>query len=133
MKKIDLIYIVEDDPIAVILAKRRIELHPQFGNCQVFANGEEAINYLQRVIAEADKLPNLILLDLNMPVMDGWQFLEKYVHQYPEIMAPVYILTSSIHPQDIARAKSYPLVKGFISKPLTQEVMDNIFAELTNQ
>ncbi len=132
MKKIELVYIIEDDPISVILAKKRVELHPAFDNSLTFANGQEALNHLQSVIQDHGKLPNLILLDLNMPVMDGWRFLDSVTAIPLSAHIPTFILSSSIHPNDIARSKSFKMVEGFISKPLTQVSMDDIVNKLTN-
>lgn len=130
MKNIELVYIIEDDPISMILAKKRVELHPAFGTSLTFANGQEALNHLQSVIQDHGKLPNLILLDLNMPVMDGWRFLDSVTAIPLSAHIPTFILSSSIHPNDIDRSKSFEMVKGFISKPLTQVIMDEIANQL---
>jgi CheY-like chemotaxis protein len=130
---IDLVYVVEDDPIAVILVRKRMELHPAFGQSKIFSNGQEVVDQLLSHNDPNTKLPDLILLDLNMPIMDGWQFLE-WQTQTPIIdKIPTFILTSSIHPQDMSRAKLFPMVKGFISKPLTQEAMDEIATKLISR
>ena len=63
--------------------------------------------------------PDIILLDLNMPILDGWQFLDEF-KQFNST-AQVYIMSSSNYPEDIQNASNYPLVKGYIVKPLTTE------------
>lgn len=84
-------------------------------------NGRDAIDYIKENMQEDGNLPDLVLLDLNMPVMDGWEFLDRLPKIVNGRMAelPVVILTSSINTQDRERAQKYPFVKGVFSKPLT--------------
>jgi CheY-like chemotaxis protein len=68
-------------------------------------------------------LPNYILLDINMPIMNGWEFLDEYKHQNidPSGKSKIFIISSSVFSNDISKARSYPLVRNFISKPLSIE------------
>lgn len=92
-------------------------------------NGLEALNLLQAMAAAGQNIPELILLDIKMPVMDGFEFLEE-VKKSPVIdikNSRVYICTSSLHPKDKARA-SLHAVAGFITKPITPENLQHILS-----
>ncbi len=128
MSKIKLTYLVDDDAIVLLLGRKVFARHDKFDELQTFENGRSA---LDRITAQAKTntgLPSLILLDLNMPGMDGWEFLEQFKHVPEAAHIPVVILTSSIDPQDIARSKAFGNVKDYIPKPLTTEKLDQIIA-----
>jgi CheY-like chemotaxis protein len=89
-------------------------------------NGEEALQYLEIAAQSGDiaaKMPSLILLDINMPVMDGWQFLTQLQSTSHEVLKtiPVVLCSSSEHPTDQLQAKSFEQVKAFICKPLEEK------------
>jgi CheY-like chemotaxis protein len=75
------------------------------------------------------KLPDYILLDINMPIMNGWEFLDEYkrLNLDPLGKSKIYIISSSVFSNDINKARSYPLVKDFISKPLNVEKIKELF------
>ena len=127
MKKIDLAYIIDDDDILVMLVKMLIKQNPLYESSQEFFNGEDAMTHLQTIVANGEQLPDVILLDLNMPIMDGWQFLDAFVQLKLEKEIPVFIATSSIDPKDIEKSKQYKPVKGYIKKPVKKENLDHIF------
>lgn len=85
-----------------------------------YANAEIALNDL---IAFKIK-PDVVFLDINMPVMDGWEFLEDLSSK--EINIPIYMLTSSIDKNDNEKSKKYSTVIGFLNKPLKQEKLESI-------
>ncbi len=83
-------------------------------------NGKEGVEFFEELQNKPDSVtPDIILLDLNMPIIDGWQFLEEF-KQFNS-SAQIYIMSSSNYPEDIQNASNYPLVKGYIVKPLTTE------------
>lgn len=101
-------------------------------------NGREAVEFYENLskltLEKSDvDVPELIFLDLNMPIMNGWDFLDsfesKYLSLFPKTI--VYILSSSVDPIDLEKSKSYASVKGFISKPLTKLILSKIKTELT--
>ena len=83
-------------------------------------NGMEACQYLQKIC------PDVIFLDLNMPVMDGWEFLEEIEIKQICRGVKIAILTSSRHPNDIKRSKFYPSVIAYLEKPLTKEKIETV-------
>lgn len=124
MKKIDFVYIVEDDEIASFVIKLALESHASFSNNAIFQNGKIAIDTLSNTNLE--KLPDIIFLDINMPIMDGWEFLEEFSTLAMDKSISVIILTSSINPEDAEKAKTFKHVKGFLSKPLDLEKLNHV-------
>jgi CheY-like chemotaxis protein len=120
MKTPKLAYVVEDDPITSSITKLIVKNQLRFGEVQTYANGQRALDQLSWALQhnDAGEVPDLILLDLNMPMMDGWEFLDAFADLPLAKKICVFILTSSIHPDDIDKAKVYKEVQGYFSKPL---------------
>ena len=130
---LDKILCVDDDQITLMLCRKVVE-RVEFAKEIITAkNGVEAIEYFdtlfkERKINDSIEYPKLVLLDLNMPVMDGWEFLETYMskdYHNVFISTQFIVLSSSIDPYDINRAKTYPVI-GFLSKPITKEMLENL-------
>lgn len=128
MKKIEIIALIDDDPAFVFITEKIIEKTNHFKEVKVFDNGLNALNYLKENLNNDIHLPNIIFLDLSMPVMDGWQFLDEYalLEIKNKRKITVYICSSSISPYDITRAKSINEVTDFIIKPITKEKLTEI-------
>jgi CheY-like chemotaxis protein len=131
MKKIDIACIIDDDQIYVFGLKKLITLHDFCKNILVFGNGEEALNYITPLLESADKLPDVILLDINMPVMDGWEFLEEFIKIKPRAnkKMEVYMVSSSINPADVEKAKAYSDLSDYLVKPVTPEDLKKVFID----
>jgi CheY-like chemotaxis protein len=118
------VLLVDDDSTTNFLNKLLLRQLQVVENVLVAENGEQALRMLVQTCNEGDtgSCPSLILLDMNMPVLNGLGFLEAYV-QLP-LMQPqaivIVMLTTSLHPADLARAQEFPIA-GFLNKPLTQE------------
>lgn len=123
------VYIVDDDPVYVFSLQKMIKINKYSNSVINFQNGLEAINRLKADIELNDTLPDLILLDINMPVMDGWQFLEEFA-QNKELVAnniTIHMVSSSIEDGDRQRALSHAHIKQYISKPITLTKLAEIF------
>ncbi|GEL11379.1 Response regulator receiver domain-containing protein [Flavobacterium glycines] len=123
---LDLILCVDDDPITLMLCKKVITKASFSNNIITAKNGEEAIQYFDSILnKETDKLPQLVFLDLNMPVMDGWDFLNIFnTPKYSEVTTKIVVLSSTIDPEDHQKSKNFPMVIDFLSKPITNEMLN---------
>ncbi|MDG4714669.1 response regulator [Winogradskyella marincola] len=130
MKKIDVACIIDDDPIFIFGAKRMMELANFCHSFMVFNNGQEAINNLKPIMLTGEKIPEVILLDINMPIMDGWQFLDEFIQIESHKEVTIYIVSSSIDPADLQRAKKYESISNYVVKPITAETLKNILQEV---
>ncbi|MES2239924.1 MAG: response regulator [Bacteroidota bacterium] len=125
---LDLILCVDDDPITLMLCKKVIT-KASFSNAIITAkNGEEALQYFDSIInkKEDHKVPQLIFLDLNMPVMDGWEFLDNFStekYSEPNHSTKIIVLSSTIDPEDLEKSKKYEIVIDFLSKPITTDML----------
>lgn len=117
--------IIDDDPIHQRIAQILIEKNQIFDKVIPFQAAECALEYFAANSTDPENLPETILLDLNMPNMDGWDFLEAFKTIDGEISKPVniFIVTSSVDEKDKVRSQTFSSVKGFISKPLTKEII----------
>ena len=135
MSKIKNICLIDDDKIFQYLTHRVITDTHLIKEIEVFSNGLDALNYLESVSLDKKKLPDIILLDLFMPVMDGWGFLKKYMDLQSKLAKkiPIYIVSSSIDPIDIQKSKSINSVIDFIVKPMTKETFLQIVKKQSKQ
>jgi CheY-like chemotaxis protein len=132
MKNIKNLMLVDDDEIFVYLTKKTISQTSLVERIKEFDNGQDALDFLKHNRENPDRLPEVILLDLNMPIMDGWQFLEEFSALKPPIKnrVRIYICTSSISPDDASRAKTMSEVTDFIIKPFTKDKLTEMIKEL---
>src|SRR5690606_23364726 len=121
------VFIIDDDPIHQRIAQIMIDRHQLFDESVSYTDAELAINFLKLNARQADLLPDIILLDLNMPVVDGWDFLDDFAKFKGNLSKEVkiFIVTSSVDEKDKLRSQLFPFVKGFISKPLTPGIIRN--------
>lgn len=125
---------VDDDTISLTISQLLLKRTGFAQEVHTAIDGSEALEYFERLFAEeADPVaaaPELILLDINMPVMNGWEFLQEYNPRFRDKLTNTHIviLSSTIDPEDFALAKQYPVVAQFISKPLSVENLEELKA-----
>lgn len=131
MKKIDIAFIVDDDKIYVFSLKKLLAINNLCKNILVFENGEKALNYITPIMSNSDELPDIILLDLNMPVMDGWEFLDEFIKIKSKInkQIEIFMVSSSINPADIEKAKQYQELTDYLIKPVSFNELSKVFNE----
>ena len=123
--------IIDDDLIYISLVKKIIERKNLCDNLLVFNDGKQSINYFEtslNTINEND-IPEIIFLDLNMPILDGWEFIERFkkIKNKFDKNIKLYVVSSSINPTDINRAKSLNEVNDYIKKPMNIDALEKIF------
>jgi len=126
--KLDTVLLVDDDFTVNYLHAFIINGEQLAETLEIAETGEQALDLIRRLVASGAALPNLILLDLNMPKMDGWKFIEEYKKlRMPQQKEHVLIiLSSSANPDDKRRAEQIKEVAGFYNKPLTAEMLRTI-------
>ncbi len=132
MNTINTIYLIDDDDIFKFLTCKVIEETQKVGQIKMFQNGQTAIDEIRIAIGCKDDLPELILLDLSMPIMDGWNFLDEMRLLKPLINSEIiiYIVSSTISPKDIQKVNSYSEVKDYVIKPITRQKFSDLINSL---
>jgi len=130
---LDTILFIDDDPITLMLCKMVITKAAFSNEIATTKNGEEALQYFKTLKqiksnGEFKKQPQLIFLDLNMPVMGGWEFLDSFnTPDYSDYNdTNVIILSSTVDPEDLEKSKKYPMVIDFLSKPISKEMLEYV-------
>jgi len=107
MEKINLIYIIDDDPIMVFGVRKILNGIVECENIDAFGNGKLAIESIVKSLQQGSEIPEVIFLDINMPIMDGWQFLDEFIRLPMEKKVRINIVTSSIDSADRANWEFY--------------------------
>ncbi|MFC0518205.1 response regulator [Mucilaginibacter angelicae] len=130
MMKLDIACMIDDDQMFTYLLSRQMKLIDFCETVLIFNNGEEALKYLRPIIESPETLPSVILLDINMPVLDGWQFLDEFTKFNIRKKITVYIVSSSIDQADHIKAGAYKQVSNFYVKPITKEHLISMLDEI---
>lgn len=131
MEKFDTILIIDDDQINNLLFSKIVKISGVSQNINTESSAIEALRSIKDNFETDRKLPDIIFLDINMPVMNGWEFLNQY-QELPKCIRDnikLYMLSSSVFHEDIDKSKEYEDVVDYISKPLTKEILCKIHAQ----
>lgn len=118
------ILIVDDEEIIIKLVRHLILKSQLHEDPKGFLSGMEALNYLSSL--NQNPVPQIVLLDINMPDLDGWDFLDLLVKSNFSEHVYVVIITSSINKSDKIKAEQYDIVAGYIEKPVSMKNMEEI-------
>lgn len=121
--------IIDDDHIFIYGVKRLIEETSFCDELMVYRTGQDALEELKN----KPELPGIIFLDLNMPMMTGWEFLDEYlqIERKDPSQTRVYIISSSIDPKDLLKINDYKQIQDYILKPVTTEDLEKVIAAET--
>lgn len=128
MIKSQTIAVIDDDDIYVYAIKRTIYSTEYVNKIVSFPDGQEALDFFVENLQDPEKLPDIVFLDINMPIVDGWQFLEEYTSFKEKIEKDIkiYVTSSSKNPDDLIQAKNISEVSDYIVKPLTFEKFEEL-------
>lgn len=131
MNKLKTILLVDDYDADNFIHRLVVERYGCAEHIEVARDGKQAMDYLRECVESDRALPELIFLDINMPVMNGWEFLEGFhaLRGDKPGGAVIVMLTTSLNPDDRARAEGYPEVRSFTYKPLTESRLDELLRQ----
>lgn len=127
--------IVDDDAIYRFTMERSLKSTKLPVDIMVFSDGEKAIDFMVDNLDDDSKFPDVIFLDIDMPIMDGFQFIDEFVKIKPRVGKPIiiYMVSSSLDPVDIERAKGISAISDYIVKPIglvrLTSIMENLIEE----
>jgi len=133
MSKLKIACIIDDDPIFIFGLKKVMNSVDFAEEVLVYKNGEDALENLIAIKGDKEALPEVILLDLNMPIMDGWQFLDEFTQVKVDKKITVYIVSSSIDPLDYEKTKKYSHIENYIIKPVQTDDLKTILKSFKSQ
>ncbi|MEI8075903.1 MAG: response regulator [Bacteroidota bacterium] len=128
MKPTDKICIIDDDEIYIFLMNKSFAAMGVTNKIISFLNGADALEELIKLKYNNEDLPSIILLDINMPIMDGWEFLTEFRKLREGISKEIqiYIVSSSIATEDIEKSKTFPEIVSYLTKPVELETLASI-------
>lgn len=112
------IMIVDNDQVNSFVLKNIITRNYSEADISMFPDGADALEHLEKLDSYGDEFPDVILLDIYMPIINGFEFLEKYTDSYNHKNTTIFAMSNSLNKEDQQRANEYSVVKGFITKPL---------------
>ena len=128
------IAVIDDDEIFQMLIKKVLQNHGVADTIFQFSNGLTALTYFKGCADNVDQLPTVVLLDISMPEIDGWEFLKQFKKvSFSQAYEPIIFIVTGSENIDYEKLRNYPMVKGYLKKPfvsnefirLIQEAVDN--------
>jgi response regulator RpfG family c-di-GMP phosphodiesterase len=130
-RKLNYLILIDDDRSTNFLHKMVIQKAIEVNQLVVFQKAKEALVFLVENYKKTNQYPELILLDINMPEMDGWEFIEEYnrLNNACQSQVMVCMLSTSLNPDDKTKAENLLGQKSFMNKPLTREMITSLYDE----
>ncbi|MEN7549659.1 response regulator [Rapidithrix thailandica] len=124
----DTLAVVDDNEVVHFIIDEIVKKYQLAKRLLPFLDGESAIEFFKTACEEQEALPDLLLLDINLPGLDGWDFLEEFAKIQSNLKKEltIYMLSSSINEQDMEKAAYNPFVSGYVTKPVTAEKLKNL-------
>lgn len=134
-KKLTNLWIIDDDPMTSFYIKRLAELGELANIITIHNNAQGALDYLTAHTNSEAQLPEIILLDIYMPGLDGWGFIKQFQQLREQICKPIsiYIISSSNHPNDFSRARELPEITDYFEKPVTIDILKEMVVAFQEQ
>jgi len=122
--------IIDDDEIYLFSVKKVIEINKLSEKVLEFKNGQEALEFFTKNHNDHDALPDVIFLDINMPVMNGWEFIEAFqkIQSVMSKQITLFVVSSSVDKSDVEKAKSFTPVHDYLTKPITANQLKSIYS-----
>jgi CheY-like chemotaxis protein len=127
MQKFNIIWLIDDDEIFCFSVERIIEISNFSKEVRCFPNGLVALDAIRELETNFGKMPDIIFLDVNMPILDGWQFLDNIKNCPIAEHLNIYMLSSSIDSIDLQRANEYHMVRKYIAKPISVKILQELY------
>ncbi|WP_423998530.1 response regulator [Maribacter sp. IgM3_T14_3] len=126
------ILLVDDDELYLYLMEKTIHQISKELVVTTFTDGEQAVEYISKCTEEQVELPEVIFLDINMPFLDGWGFLNEFKKLKPKIInnINIYMVSSSMRESDVKRASSFEELTGYVVKPVNKDQLAEIFKKI---
>ena len=130
----DIVAIIDDDHVFQKITWMKLTRKKYARKVLMFSDGDQAIRFIESNADKPDELPDIVLLDLNMPVMDGWDFMNAFVKIRPKIgkKITIFVATSSVNPEDQRRALEVSAVTDYIIKPISDASLHRLFEPLVS-
>jgi CheY-like chemotaxis protein len=122
------IFLVDDDHIYQFTAKKTLESMGFTEQVSVFMNGASAIEYIKEHLNDVEALPDVIFLDINMPVMDGWQFVQEFQRLDLGKNVALYMVSSSVDEGDVKRSREFTAISDYIIKPVGRRRFEELLS-----
>jgi CheY-like chemotaxis protein len=128
---LNVVAIIDDDNISLLLVKKILEQKRMAETVLLFSSGFDALHYFEKNTHHVEQLPSVLLLDIKMPLMNGFQFLKEFQQiEFAEGYEPAIFIVSAGVNIDYEALKEYPFVKGFLLKPVIPEKLAAMIEQL---